>query len=170
MSMTLLAAGGWLQALIVQLAAFALLAALLGKFVVPLLAKMLKGRTQGIQDTYDRIRKETDEAQAKLAEMKERLAAFDREAERRRREAAEEADRMRTQALADAKAQAEAIVEKARKELEIERSKAVLEIAERAVALVRETAEHVASSAMTEDLQKKLVDGYIRKLDSVVKP
>lgn len=166
----LLAAGGWTQALIVQLMGFGLLALLLAKLVLPALGKILSSRTKGIEDGFAKLEKETADAARELAEVRSKLEGIDQEAKRRQEAAAAEASTVRTRALADAAAQAQGILDKARREIQIERDKAVLELRQEAEQLTLAAADHLAQAAMNDGIQQKLVDGYLGKLEKAGGP
>lgn len=168
----LLAAGdlGQIKFLAVQIGAFVLLMAILAKLVVPALRKMLGERTKGIEDSFAKMEKETAETAKALSEIKARLAAFDQEAKRRSDAAAAEAEATRKQALADAQLQAQSILDKAKREMQTERDKATLELAERAVELIRGAAEEAAKAGMTDEIHRRRVDDYIGKVGGLRRP
>jgi F-type H+-transporting ATPase subunit b len=162
---SLLAVAPWWQLTIMQIVAFVLLILILAKFVGPLLKKKLGERTKGIEDSFGRLEKETADARRDLEETKRKLAEIDREIKRREEAAAADAQAVRAQAQADAKAQAQALMDKARREIQTERDKAVLELRQEAERLTLEAADHLIQSAMTDEVHRKLVDGYLSKID-----
>ena len=168
----LLAAGdlGQWKFLAVQIGAFVLLMAILAKLVVPGLRKALGDRTKGIEDSFSKMEKETADTARELAEVKEKLARFEQEAKKRSDAAAAEAEVTRKAGLAEAQAQAQAILEKAKREMQTERDKATLELAERAVELIRGAAEEAAKAGMTDEAHRRRVDDYIVKVGSLKRP
>jgi F-type H+-transporting ATPase subunit b len=166
----LLAAATWWQSLILQVVAFTLLVALLGKLVVPALKKILTDRTKGVEDGFARLEAQAAASQKELAAIKERLAHFEEEAKRRSDAAAADAAATRAAALAEAEKQAQAILDKAKREMETERDKATLELAERAVELIRGAAEEAAKAAMTDEAHRRRVDDYIAKVETLRRP
>ena len=168
--MLLLAAATWWQSLIVQLVAFALLAILLGKLAVPGLKKILADRTKGVEDGFSKLEAQAASAQKELAAIREKLAGFEVEAKRRSDAAAAEAASTRAAVLAEAERQAQAILDKAKREMETERDKAALELAERAVELIRGAAEEAAKASMTDEAHRRRVDDYIAKVETLRRP
>jgi F-type H+-transporting ATPase subunit b len=155
-----------LQAFIVQLLGFGLMVWLLVKFVRPVLSKALSDRSRGIEETFHRIEQDTAEASRRLADLKEKLSAIDQETRKRLEAMAHEADRTKAQTLADAQAQAEAILEKAHREIRIEGEKAVLELRHEATELTLRAAEELVQSTMNDQVQDRLVQNYLSKLEA----
>lgn len=172
--MTALAAAGgavphWLQVLIVQVVAFALLAWVLWKFVRPVLAKILDARAREIEKAFREAEDETGRIRKELSGVKEKLSQVGREAEQRIRAAVDEAQRARDQALADARARAQAELDKARREVQIERDKAVLELRHATTELTMQAAEHLVRASMNEAVQQELAEKYLADLEKVKK-
>lgn len=168
MSPNLLAAeAGPLAMLISQIIAFVMVAFVLGKFVIPFLKKLLDKRSDEIKDTFERFEKQTAEASKELAEFKVKLADVAQEADRLRKEALAQAEKTRDQAIADAQQQAQATLERVRRDIRIERDKAVLELRQEAENLTLQAADHLVQSTMNEKIDQKLVDTYLNQVDSV---
>jgi F-type H+-transporting ATPase subunit b len=157
------------QFLVVQVLGFVVLAIVLIKLVFPALGKILAGRTQGIDETFKSIDRDTQDTAKRLAEIKERLAQMTQESQRRLQAALDDAQKTRTQLLADANAQVQASLDKAKREIQIEREKAVLELREEATGLTLRAAEQIVQSTMSDPIHGKLVDKYISQLDGVTK-
>ena len=168
MNASMLASGGP-PAWIVQSLGFAVVVFVLAKFVVPALKKILGGRTQGIEETFRKIEKDTRETADRLAEVKLKLSQLAEESQRRTKAAMDDAERTRARTLADAQAQVQAAMDKARREIQIERDKAVLDLRQQATQLTLQAAEHLVQSSMNDPLQEKLVATYLDRLDTVKK-
>ena len=168
--MTFLAALSIGQMLLAQIIGFAILVFVLAKFVWPFLKKVLDGRAASIEESFKKLEVDREAAGKELSEYKQNVGEVAQEAERRRKASLEEAERTRDQALADAKKQAEAALERARQEIRIERDKAVLELRREAESLTMQAADHLVQAAMNDSIDKKLVDGYLDRIDSVEKP
>jgi F-type H+-transporting ATPase subunit b len=162
-----MAAGGPLAMLISQILAFAVLAVVIGKLVLPALGKVLGGRTKGIEDTFRKIEEETAEAVRLLSEYRQKLAGVEAESRLRLEKTLADAAKTRDQVLADAGAQVQAALEKAKREVQTERDKAVLELREAATELTLQAADHLVRSLMTDDVHGRLVDSYLARIDSV---
>lgn len=157
------------QAFAVQTLGFVVVVVVIAKFVVPALKKILGGRTAEIEQTFQKIEKDTAETARQLAEIKEKLSHLKEESDRRTQAALDDANRTRTQALAEASAQAQAALEKAKREIQIERDKAVLELREEATTLTLRAAEAIVQSTMTEPIHEKLVGKYLDRLETLKK-
>lgn len=170
MTAFLAAAPSWWQSLILQVVGFILLLAILGKLAIPALKKILTDRTKGIEDGFAKLEAQAAAVQKELAAAKEKLARFEEEAKRRSDAAAADAAATRAAALAEAERQAQAILDKAKREMETARDKATLELAERAVELIRGAAEEAAKAAMTDEAHRRRVDDYIAKMETLRRP
>ena len=170
MTSALLAAGGWVQMLIVQILGFALLAVILVKLVLPALGKVLGGRTKAIEDTFSKLEAETAAASRELEEIKRKLADVEKEAQRRQAAARADAEATSARAREDAERQAKAALEKGRREIEIERDKAVLELRQETERLTLAAAEHLAKTAVTDEIHRRLVDGYLDRIEGTKGP
>lgn len=166
----LLAAGGWVQMLIVQILGFSILAIILVKLVVPALKKMLGGRTSSIEENFSKLEAETAAVSRELAEIQRKLAEVEAESQRRHAAAKADAEATGARAREDAARQAAAILEKGRKEIEIERDKALLDLRQETQRLTLGAAEHLAKAAMTDEIHGRLVDGYLDKIEGVKRP
>ena len=168
MSPVLLASeAGPLAMFISQVLAFVIAAFVLGKFVVPFLKKILDKRSEEIKSTFETFERETAEASKELTDFTAKLADVAQEADRHRKEALAQAEKTRDQALVDAQQQAQATLDRARRDIQIERDKAVLELRQEAENLTLQAADHLVQSAMNEQIDQKLVDTYLNKFDSV---
>ena len=170
MDPVLLAAGGGpFQTFIVQCLGFAALVLILVKLAFPALGKILGSRTKGIEETFQKIDTDTQETAKRIAEVKEKLAQLDQESKRRLQAALDDAQKTRTQLLAEASAQVQAAAEKSKREIHIERDKAVLELRQEATNLTLQAADQLVQSVMNDALQDKLVTKYLSELDGVKK-
>ena len=155
------------QTFVVQALGFAVVIIVLVKFVVPVLRKILGGRSQEIEDTFRKLDQDTQETGRQLAQMKDKLARLDQEAERRLKAVLEDAERTRTQLLAESAAQVQAALDKAKREIQIARDKAVLEIRQELTLLTLRAAESLVQSTMSDPIHEKLVEKYLVQLDTV---
>lgn len=166
----LAAGGGALQSFLLQVMAFALLVFVLVKFVKPVLGKALGERTKGIEETFTKIEQETAETARQLADIQQKLADLGQETLRRQKASMEEAQKLRDQALADAGAQSQALLDKAQREIQVERDKAVKELRETAENLTLRAADHLVQATMNDAHQQRLVDSYLGRIEGVQKP
>jgi F-type H+-transporting ATPase subunit b len=170
MTITLLAAGGWVQMLIVQVMGFAILALILVKLVVPVLKKILFSRTKTVEETFSRLEAETAAASRDLAEIQRRLSEVEAESQRRHAAAKADAEATSARAREDADKQSAAILEKGRKEIEIEREKALLELRQETERLTLAAADHLTKTAVTDEIHRRLVDRYLDQIEGSTRP
>jgi F-type H+-transporting ATPase subunit b len=149
-----------LKTFLVQFFGFAVLAFVLVKLVFPQLGKILGGRTQGIDETFKKIDQDTQDTAKRIAEIKEKLAQLTQESQRRLQAALADAQKTRTQLLADANAQVQAAMDKAKREIELR---------EEATSLTLRAADQLVQSTMSDPIHGKLVDKYLAQLDGVTK-
>lgn len=168
----LLAAGAggmktfWLMFL-VQVVGFALLVFVLVKFAVPLFRKGAEERRQKFAQTYENLRRDTEEVERLVREFKDKLAHIEREARARLDKALAEGAALKAAMVEEGRAAAEELAAKARGEIALETSIAVaevkLEVIERAVAAARAS----LAKGVSADVQRALVNGAIDELDSL---
>ena len=170
MDPVMLAAMGPGKAFVLQVLGFAVVAFVLVKLVFPQLGKILGGRTKGIEETFHKIDQDTQETVKRLEEIKGKLAQAGAESQKRLQAILDDAQKTRTQLLADANAQVQAALDKAKREISIERDKAVLELRQEATDLTLRAADHLVQATMNDALQDKLVTRYLSELDGVKKP
>src|SRR5688572_24012339 len=71
------------HALIVQALGFAILVAVLARFVAPVLKKMLGDRSKSIEDRFTQLDKDVAESSRQMSEYQDRLSKIDVELRRR---------------------------------------------------------------------------------------
>ena len=163
-----LAAIPW-NVIIVQVAAFALLAFFIIKFGFPVLRKALAGRQAEVADTFSRLERESKEASDRIAALKTRLAGMDEESRKRIQQALDEGAKAKAQSLAEANAQAAAELEKAKRSIMIERDKAVIELRTEIAHLTLESAEKTIDGMMNEKLHGRIVEWTLDGMEKAVK-
>ena len=152
-----------------QVISFAILATALWFLVIPVLRRMLASRTKGIQERFDELARDTQEASDRLAAIKAKLADIASESKRRIDLALAEGAKAREQAVAEANAQAAAELAKAKRTIGLERDKAVLELRTELARLTLETTERTIDSLMTEKLHGRIVDGYLDEVEKAAR-
>jgi len=74
---------------------------------------------------------------------------------------------MRTELMAQARADAEQLLQKAREQIEREKRAALQEIRAQVADLAIEAAGKIVTSSLTPEVQRKLVEDFIAKLPTV---
>jgi F-type H+-transporting ATPase subunit b len=144
---------------------FGLSMVLLVKFVFPRISANLDKRTQAIEDsieTAERVRREADQL---LDEYRERLAEARKQAEQiieRARKAGEARER---ESEEEAIARREQLMERTRRDIESETRKAIAEIRREVADLTVMATEKVTRKTLTEEDQRRLVEEALSELD-----
>jgi F-type H+-transporting ATPase subunit b len=127
--------------------------------------KALHGRT-------DRIQRDFDEAQAARTTAERALSAttagapdIGAEVARIKKEAQETATRLRVDTAARAKAEAEAMRERAANDIQNQTSQALADLREEIASLTRTSTEVLVGEKLDADSQADLIDSYISSLE-----
>jgi F-type H+-transporting ATPase subunit b len=138
---------------------------ILAKVAFPRIAEALDKRQRAIEDSIDAAERTRREADALLAEYRERLSEARGQADeivaraRRTGEAAE------NEALADARRKREEMMEQTRRDIEAETRRAIQEIRSEVADLTVRATEKVTRKSLTAEDQKRLVDEALSELD-----
>jgi F-type H+-transporting ATPase subunit b len=150
-----------LHLLLGQIIAFLIFAAIFWRLFQKPLLNILDERRAEIRDTYDQLDKDRAEMARIRQEYEERLAGIEAEARNRIQEAIKEAQVLRDGLIADARKQAETIVQRGRTETERERQKAFLEMRQQVATLAVLAAGKVIGESLDAQRHSKLVDDFI---------
>ncbi|MBF0170287.1 MAG: hypothetical protein HQK87_04230 [Nitrospinae bacterium] len=142
---------------------FAGVAYLIKKYLLPMLA----ARTQEIADRRAALERAKADADARLAEVRTKLDEVAKEAERIRNEARAEAETLKNAVVAQAAEEARALVAKAAAQIDLETEQARERLRREAMAAAVDMAEAIIKKSFGPDDQKRLVEGYLTKLESM---
>ncbi|MBT8241380.1 MAG: ATP synthase F0 subunit B [Acidimicrobiia bacterium] len=147
-----------------SLAFFVIMGVLIWK-AGPAIMKALNGRT-------DRIQRDFDEAQAARLSAENALSAtaadtpdIAAESARIKKEAEETASRLRVDTAARAKAEAEAMRERAANDIQNQTAQALADLREEIASLTRSSTEILVSEKLDAGSQSDLIDSYISSLE-----
>jgi F-type H+-transporting ATPase subunit b len=146
------------------LVAFALFAWILGRFAWGPLLRIVDERESRIREQVDSAQLAAAEAKDLLARHQEILKGAGREREEILQKAIREAEHLRTDLLAKARADADHVLARAREQMDREKDQAVAELRAHVADLAVEAASLIVKSSLTEEVQRKLVDDYIKAL------
>jgi F-type H+-transporting ATPase subunit b len=138
---------------------------ILKKVVFPRIQEALDKRQKIIEDSIDAAEHTRVEADKLLAEYRERLAKAREQAEdivSRARKAGEAAE---AQALTDAKAKREELLESTKRDIQAETRRAIQEIRNEVADLTILATEKVTRKTLDEDDQRRLVEEALSELD-----
>jgi F-type H+-transporting ATPase subunit b len=165
---SLLAAGSFVDvdtALTVStLVLFLLFAIVLGKFGWGPLLKIVEEREHSVRESVEGAQKAKVESEALLNQHRELLREATREREEIVKRARAEAEQLKADLTAKAKAEGDQLIQRAKEQIEREKTRAMLELRAQVGALAIEAAGKLVQSSLTPDAQKKLVDEFITAL------
>jgi len=137
----------------------------LAKVAFPRIQQALDKRQRLIEDSIDTAERTKREADAILAEYRERLAEARAQADEIVARARKTAEHHETEAIAEAKAKRDEMLEQTRREIEAETERALRAIRGEVADLTVRATEKVTRKSLTVDDQRKLVDDALAELD-----
>ena len=147
------------------LLAFLVTLYLLRRLAFPRIAEALDKRQRAIEDSIDTAARTRAEADALLAEYRERLREARTQAEEivaRARKAAENAER---EGLDKARIKREELMDQTRRDIQAETRRAIQELRNGVADLTVLATEKVTRKTLDEDDQRRLVDEALREVD-----
>ena len=138
---------------------------ILGKFVFPRIAEALDRRQKAIEDSIDAAERTRQEADAILAEYRERLAEARGQADDIVARARKTAEAHENEIHAEAKGKREEMMEQTRRDIETETRRAIQEIRKEVADLTVAATEKVTRKTLTDEDQKRLVEEALAELD-----
>jgi F-type H+-transporting ATPase subunit b len=149
---------------IVSAISFLVLFVLLWKFALPPLMKMLDERSQKIRDSLEKAEETRIEAETLLSEYKEQLAEARADANKVIEDARKAAEGMKDDIVASANSEAEAIKAKALEAIEAEKRSAMAELQASVATLSTDLAGRIIDSELDEAKHKALIEGYLSEV------
>lgn len=146
------------------LISFFLLLALLAKLAYPQILKGLKKREETIQQQLEEARKTKQEASALLGEYKQQLAEARAEAQKIINEGKELGENMRKEIIQKAQEESNLIVKRAQEEIELQKQKAILELQEKIADLSIMAASKIINKSLNLEDHRRLVEEYVSKV------
>ncbi len=142
---------------------FVILLIILKKFAwTPILAA-LDEREKGIKDNIEAARKAREEAEQSLIVYRQKIAEAQAEAQALVTKARTDAERVRDELIEKSKADAQAQIERARKQIELESDAAIKAIRTEISSLAIVAAEKIISRSLTPEDHKRLaVEGLTK--------
>lgn len=147
--------------------AFAVVAGLLMKFVFPKIQEAVDKRQSEIASSVEDAEAQRQEAQKLLDDYKAQLADARSEANKIIEEARQSAEQVRKDLIAKAEEDAKVTVAKAQGEIEIERSRTMDELRGQVATLAVDLAEKVVGRSIDRSAQTQLVDDYISEVGAM---
>ena len=147
--------------LIVGAICFAILFFFMWKWVIPQVNKMLEQRREKIQGDLERAEHTRSEADHLLADYRAQLANAREEANRIIEEARKTAEQLRRDLQAKAEQESQGIVSRAQDEIRAERDRVLQELGSQVGQIALELAGRVVGRSLDERTHQQLVDEYI---------
>jgi F-type H+-transporting ATPase subunit b len=146
---------------------FLLVVFVLGKFAWGPILNTLQTRESFIHDALAKAKQDRDAAEARLREYEARLATARAEATAITDEGRRDGEAVKRRIEAEAKAEADKMIERARREIQIATDTAVKEMYQRAAVLATKMAAHVISRELTpQDHDRLIADAIDDGIDS----
>jgi F-type H+-transporting ATPase subunit b len=145
---------------------FLILLGILWKFAWGPILEMVQAREDGIQGTLDQAANEREEAAKLLAEHRQQMADARRQAQQVIAEGKEAGERVRRDIEEKARAEGDAMIERARESIEREKDAALGELRKESVDLALAAAGKLVQESLDEKKDRELVMGFIDELSS----
>ncbi|MDQ3877421.1 MAG: F0F1 ATP synthase subunit B, partial [Actinomycetota bacterium] len=146
---------------------FVIVAVVLTRIAFPKIREVVEQRESTIQNALETAERSNEEAQRRLDEYKQQLAEARSEANRIIEEARLSADQVRKDLVAKAEKDAEGIVARAQEQIEAERNRTVQELRGTIRDLTIDLAEKVVGRSLDANSQRDLVDAYIAEVGTM---
>ena len=143
---------------------FLSLLGILWKFAWGPILGAVQAREDGIQDTLDQAANQRDEAAKLLAEHRRQMADARRQAQQMMAEGKEAGERVRQDIEDRARAEGDAMIERARESIEREKDAALEELRKESVDLALAAAAKLVQESLDEKKDRELVMGFIEEL------
>jgi F-type H+-transporting ATPase subunit b len=137
---------------------------LMTKYAVPPIMKALEERESKIKDSLESAEKALAKAEQISKDNEKALREAEVKAQQIRKEAAEEAELIRTERIKKAKEEADQIIEQARTSIEQEKKQALVELREEVAKLAVKSASIIIDSELDTEKNNKLVDSFLSDL------
>ena len=129
----------------------------------PLLG-MLDEREGRIRESLEKAERAQADAERAIAENRANMEESLRKSEELVGQAQQEAERVRTQAREDARAEAKRILEDGRRQLEVERRAAIADLRQEAAGLAISAAEQLLKRNLGQQENRQLVEDFLEQL------
>jgi len=140
---------------------FLSLLGILWKFAWGPMLAVVQAREDGIQETLDEAAQEREQAAKLLAEHREQMADARRQGQRMIVEGKEAGERVRQDIEEKARAEGDAMIERARESIEREKDAALDELRKESVDLALAAAAKLVQESLDEKKDRELVMGFI---------
>ncbi len=171
LSAALLAAGGLTDfdatLFYLTIVLFGFFALILGKFAWGPLLGLIEERETKIKEAVESSEKANAEAKSLLEKHQQLLREAGREREEIVKKTRQEAEQLKADLSAKARAESDVIIQRAKEQIDREKAQAIREIRTQVADIAVEAASKIVTSSLTPEAQRKLVDDYVAALPEV---
>jgi F-type H+-transporting ATPase subunit b len=153
--------------LLVSLVSFAVLFVIMWKFALPPITNMLDERAARIKDSLEKAEQTRVEAERLLDEYKEQLAEARQEANRVIEQGRKVAETMKDEIVAKANEERESMLTRAREEIQGEKRTAVAELQAQIADLSVAVAGRIIGASLSAEDHKALIEKYVAEVGSL---
>jgi F-type H+-transporting ATPase subunit b len=150
-----------------QVVAFFLVLWLLKHFLWKRMLTLLDGRKARIAAEFERIEKEKSEAAGVKAEYEAKRAAIGEEGLQIIQQAKENAEKAVAEIRKEAQTQAQGIIERAKSDAQNELIKAKQALKDDMVDMTIKAAEGIIEEKLTEQQDKRIIEDFLRRMDTL---
>jgi F-type H+-transporting ATPase subunit b len=140
---------------------------ILRKFAFPKLREVVEAREKQIQSDLEAAERERVEAENEKRQYQQQIADARSEANRIVEEARRQAEQVRKDLIAKAEREAEQITTRAQESIAAERASTIQELQTTIASMSIQLAEKVVGRSIDANAQKELVDSYIKEVASM---
>ncbi len=153
------------KVLILQIGGFILLLFIFKRFLFGPIGQLLEDRKSEIADTYATANRERDTMEGLRRDYESRLAGIELEARERIQAAVKESQAIRDEIVAEARAKAEAVIQRGEEELARSREKTLVSLRQDVADLVIGTSSKLLEESMDDAAHRKLIDQFISSIE-----
>jgi F-type H+-transporting ATPase subunit b len=151
---------------IVELVAFLLMLAILGRYVYPEIVKVAEARQRAIAEQLKEAEQARAEAEKRLTEAQERLNDARKTAQGVLEAATKSGEQLRQELRQKAEEEARRIAESARKEIEAERDRAIQSVRNEVADMVVLATEKVIGESLDDTRHRRLIERAVEEVAS----
>jgi F-type H+-transporting ATPase subunit b len=146
---------------------FALFAFVLGRFGWKPLLSMIEEREKSVREAVESAERANAEAQALLLKHHELVREAGQKRDEALKRALQDAEHLKADIVQAAQAERDRVVRQAREQIEREKGQAILDLRAQVADIAIEAASKIVASSLTPDAQRKLVSDFIETLPKV---
>lgn len=150
--------------LIVEILAFLAMVELLRRYVYPAVIRAAEARQKQIQEQLEGAERANQAAEERLREVDERLADARRQAQEMLDAASRSADQVRVELRRQGEEEGRRQIERAQREIEGEKQRAIADLRGEVADLVATATERVLGETLDRDRHRRLIDAAIEEV------